>query len=312
MQLVSVASALYDGALSQHAGRFREWMLERVAAEIGATAALWRRAQTGRGTHALSVVGVSQAFPRAWERTRDINALLIAAQASPGEVFRLRHSTLPTALEDTRLYRRVLKAFELGDAVGAVVRDPLLGLQTEVCLFRAAGAEAFDAEQADFLQQLLPFMVGAAAHAYFLSLAKPSGRYADRPSAVIDASGQVVDAQDGFSRVVRQAYPDWNGGALPFDLPEDLNRDVIEVGALNVYGEFLADLTLVRVWRRERLEALTEREMQIAELAASGRSYKLIARELGISPSTVSNHLHRIYTKVGVANRNQLADMVNG
>ena len=38
-------------------------------------------------------------------------------------------------------------------------------------------------------------------------------------------------------------------------------------------------------------------------LLAQGMPNKGIARELGISPKTVGNHIERIYSKLGVSNR---------
>jgi HD-GYP domain-containing protein (c-di-GMP phosphodiesterase class II) len=48
---------------------------------------------------------------------------------------------------------------------------------------------------------------------------------------------------------------------------------------------------------------LTTRESEVLALLAKGMPNKHIARELGISPKTVSNHVERIYTKLGVSNR---------
>ena len=52
---------------------------------------------------------------------------------------------------------------------------------------------------------------------------------------------------------------------------------------------------------------LTVRELQIATLAARGRSNKAIADELVISPLTVARHVANIFTKLGFSSRAQLA-----
>jgi HD-GYP domain-containing protein (c-di-GMP phosphodiesterase class II)/DNA-binding CsgD family transcriptional regulator len=48
---------------------------------------------------------------------------------------------------------------------------------------------------------------------------------------------------------------------------------------------------------------LTAREGDVLGLLAQGLSNKAIARQLGISPKTVGNHIERIYTKLDVSNR---------
>ena len=55
------------------------------------------------------------------------------------------------------------------------------------------------------------------------------------------------------------------------------------------------------------LHALTEREREIAELAARGESNREIAGQLFVSIRTVNNHLNHVYTKLGFSDRQQLA-----
>jgi DNA-binding CsgD family transcriptional regulator len=57
---------------------------------------------------------------------------------------------------------------------------------------------------------------------------------------------------------------------------------------------------------------LSERELQIARLAATGLSNKDIAEALHLSPRTVENKLHAAYGKLGVHGRDELADALPG
>ena len=52
---------------------------------------------------------------------------------------------------------------------------------------------------------------------------------------------------------------------------------------------------------------LTARERQVARLAAIGASSKEIAEQLYLSSRTVDNHLMRVYAKLGVSGRTELA-----
>jgi HD-GYP domain-containing protein (c-di-GMP phosphodiesterase class II) len=59
-----------------------------------------------------------------------------------------------------------------------------------------------------------------------------------------------------------------------------------------------------RVGRRRTGPAgLTSREVEVLQLLAGGLSNKGIARELGISPKTVGNHVEHVYTKIGADSR---------
>ena len=53
--------------------------------------------------------------------------------------------------------------------------------------------------------------------------------------------------------------------------------------------------------------SLTNRERQVAKLAAEGAKSREIADQLYLSPRTVENHLQRVYTKLGVNGRDALA-----
>jgi DNA-binding NarL/FixJ family response regulator len=48
-------------------------------------------------------------------------------------------------------------------------------------------------------------------------------------------------------------------------------------------------------------------ESRIAELAAQGLSNREIGQRLFLSHRTVSSHLYRIFPKLGITSRNQLA-----
>ena len=51
------------------------------------------------------------------------------------------------------------------------------------------------------------------------------------------------------------------------------------------------------------LDDLTDREAQILQLAARGRTNRSIAHEFDVSPRTVAKHLEHVYRKLGVTSR---------
>lgn len=57
----------------------------------------------------------------------------------------------------------------------------------------------------------------------------------------------------------------------------------------------------------QRADKLTDRELQILSLVASGLRNREIASHLSISEATVENHLHHVFGKLGVRNRVQAA-----
>ena len=53
--------------------------------------------------------------------------------------------------------------------------------------------------------------------------------------------------------------------------------------------------------------SLTLAEVRVAGVVAQGARNKEIADHLGVSESTIKNHLHNIYTKLNLSSRGELA-----
>ena len=142
------------------------------------------------------------------------------------------------------------------------------------------------------------------------------------------AEGEVVDAYESFERSLSEL------DGLPFPLERARTllclgmvrrqaqqkraaREVLEQ-ALAIFEELGADLwaekaraELRRIsGRRPADEELTETEHRVAELAAHGRTNKEIAAELFMGVSTVEAHLSRVYRKLGLRSRTELAGRI--
>jgi DNA-binding NarL/FixJ family response regulator len=55
------------------------------------------------------------------------------------------------------------------------------------------------------------------------------------------------------------------------------------------------------------LSQLTPQERQVAQLVSEGLSNKEVAAQLFLSPRTIDAHLRRVFAKLGVTSRTQLA-----
>ncbi|PZT70799.1 hypothetical protein DN402_05460 [Streptomyces sp. SW4] len=76
------------------------------------------------------------------------------------------------------------------------------------------------------------------------------------------------------------------------------------------YGGALPPWAVSGERRSEAAAALTTREREVAALAAGGLSNRDIADRLVVSVRTVENHLHRVYHKLGVVQRADLAGLL--
>ena len=75
-------------------------------------------------------------------------------------------------------------------------------------------------------------------------------------------------------------------------------------------GELRATGETLRTDRSDGLAALTPQELAISRLVAEGASNREAATVLYLSPRTVEYHLHKIFTKLSVGSRTELAHIV--
>lgn len=101
----------------------------------------------------------------------------------------------------------------------------------------------------------------------------------------------------------RQARPVLRAAAETFDA----------LGALPWADRARAELRASGESRRrpdDGIDQLTPQELQVARLVTEGLSNREIAGRLFLSPRTVSTHLYRIYPKVGIGSRAELAGVM--
>lgn len=82
-------------------------------------------------------------------------------------------------------------------------------------------------------------------------------------------------------------------------LPMDQQREAI--GKLFANGYYFPP----ELAQAEDHPLLSDRQLVVMKLVAAGKSNKVIARELGVSPDTVKTHVRQIFEKLQVKNRTQ-------
>lgn len=106
-----------------------------------------------------------------------------------------------------------------------------------------------------------------------------------------------------------------NGKGVPFSqllaLQHTLKSDSGMTIDFNATEELGAPMVVLRVpevqQRKTKLDGLTKRENQIAQLVADGLTNAEIASQLSIAVATVKDHVHSILDKTGLKRRTQIA-----
>jgi DNA-binding CsgD family transcriptional regulator len=131
-------------------------------------------------------------------------------------------------------------------------------------------------------------------------------------SAVAALDGVLLGASPAALALLSAEWPDWNPPHLPKALTVLLSaRRQFDIGMLGVSASMSNGLLFLRLTRRIA-PGLSAAEQRVAALAAAGAAYKEIARECGVSLSTVRNQLHAVYVKLGVRNKTALASLLAG
>ncbi|KAA9158110.1 response regulator transcription factor [Amycolatopsis acidicola] len=142
----------------------------------------------------------------------------------------------------------------------------------------------------------------------------------ERVRALPDAPPVVVLTTFDLDSYVHTALRHGAAGFLLKDIaPRDLVTAVqVVAGGEAMISPRITKRLLTRFTRESgredalaRLDALTAREREVALTLGRGLSNTEIARELGISESTVKVHAGHVMTKLGAANRTQVAIVVH-
>lgn len=129
------------------------------------------------------------------------------------------------------------------------------------------------------------------------------------------AGSGAEEIEDAIRRAPLHMAPDLAATALTV-----LTAARLASGRPPVTAEEVADLVGpgVAAWLRQRpanwgsLADLSERELQIARLAAAGRTNRDIAEHLNVSRRTVENHVYRALQKLGLSSRQDLGPALSG
>ena len=192
---------------------------------------------------------------------------------------------------------------------------------TKVFLFNRAGGRDFnerDRAVLDFLRPRLANLYKAAQTRRRATQALALLEEADAGLVILDRIGRIEHATPEALRLLTAYFRDFRSG-----LPEEIARWLPEqgqapsTGPLRVEGKeqsllvhLVGDALFIE---EERLAPpLTDREREILELVAAGKTNAEIAETIWIAPGTVRKHLENIYEKLGVHSRTAAVATLNG
>lgn len=300
-------SVQFDGSAG-----FREAALRSLGVLIPFDGALWGTGNLeAREFHSVITLGVPDDYPQALERTRDTNPMLPALLGHIGHAVDIASLVPDKKFYKSQVYRGCFADYGVERIVSYLDLEPRSAIYTLISLYRFDRAHRFSEDERALFERMAYHLANAAMHAFFVHLAREAGADPGISAAICDDHGQFYQAMPEFLDLVEQHFPEWRGGEpLPFAIPPPGERD-IENG-LCIAAEPFTDLYCLRIWEERPTDALAPRDREIVNGVCRGMTFKEIARELKLAPSTVSNRLYRIYRRLGITSRAQLAKLVHG
>jgi len=222
------------------------------------------------------------------------------------------------------------------DALSAGWVEPLSRRRVQIHLWRAPAQPAFVAADQHCLDFLLPHLVEARRENRLSAMPRATeGSTAIRRMLLCNAMGALQQADEAALALLRVEWPRWIGPDLPVPLVRAILQAPLSqaaaaaarpegphdtVGA-QLQHRYLGKLIRVRIAksarsvvlelrRRDNTDRLSSRQRDVAALYGQGFSGPQIAVRLGLTPSTISNHLGLVFKKLGVNNKLQLVKVM--
>lgn len=303
-------SNLYCAGTEVEPERFRRWALQQLRRIIPFDAAVWGSGnRQQRQFSNVTVEGLGPDFAQALERSVPNNPLFETVLEHPGKPYAMSDVIPDRKFFRSALYQDTFAPFGVERILSSVNEDTRTGLWALLSIYRFDRGHKFTAAEKRTQETVLFHLIHAASHAFFLTISRPTTQSRQEWNAVCDSAGLFHDVEPRFVDMLEQAFPDWAGERLPFELPPaGFSGDV--GGGLCLRVEAMGELFLLHLRESGPLDELTQRERDVVLQVCDGLSAKAIGRNLDLAPSTVSTHLYRAYRKLGVESRTNLAKLV--
>lgn len=309
---------LYRAAKETPIDEFQEFALSLVRAQTSFRTAFWGTGEmtaNGLVAHSVHLHNEPPEMLSDWANINRKDSVIDAVYANPGHTL-ISHT--PSRYQKPRDSDILDYARRYGHMSIMVIST--MGAKHPIgqwlSLYRPDGHEQFNQADGGLLEQIMPHLVEAleinrmlgqvpAAHS-------DSGMTGARAIARID--GTLYHCGKKFSDLVLEIWPEWKYGQVPTELMAAIspNREIILADhAISVSTAIIGNMLFLNLRRVSSLHRLSRRELEVAKLYAQGMSYKEIGQFMDISPSTVRNFLGRIYAKLGIGKKVDLASLLS-
>lgn len=296
-------------AQHQEIEHFQHLALARLSQLLAFDSAWWGRSAVIEGLpqeHSSCLYHLPPGYLVDWQSIRHLDVTVGRVHATPGQavIVDMRDPDNGSALN------WLGQRHGLGELLCVIHIDPQTHLSDHLTLYRKPGAPRFSADDCVLLNNLMLHLVAAVSANQIRTLVAMRETLTSPRSlalAVCDPRGVLQCAERGFIDLLLSEWPRWNGPTLPVPLDERGH----EGKHIQIQASAVGDQWLLAARINRTLPQLSPRENDVAQGFGEGKTYKEVARDLGLSPNTVRHHLRAIYTKLGVKDKARIAHLVH-
>lgn len=302
--------ALYRGCRDRPVSEFKEWAMETVLGAVAFDSGIWVtsdivsddfssvylfRQPTEMMENYYRTVGLGDDF------------LAQAAISSPGRTIKVEDVISRHEFVKHPTYLRHCRRYGMEHGLCTCYIAPVTNVPTGISFYRSDPDYPFNESSRQTKELLVPHMIEAMRINLFSQL-NNSLDHGSGALAICDSVGRLYETTPRFPEVLQEAWPDWSGPQIPLSTNALEGADTIRwaTHGLKFEASPCRDLYLISVAREDILDRLSRRQLQVAEMLVKGKRYKDISRELGISPSTVTNHVNQIHIRLEIDGREAL------
>jgi len=309
LEIDKFISRLYQSTPDIDIGHYRNWALRELAGLIDFDACIWSTGHLSTRTfHTHNLIGLPDDFHQRLIESLPINPISKQLFSRPDEPVNMSDVVEDSTFYQSEIYHTVFKPVRIERILSAIHIDQRSGIYTLLSLYRSDREKNFSLSEKSTHQRMLYHLINAASMASFASMAAPA-RDLSTSYAICDKHGVYHAVEESFLDLVEDAFPEHDAQQLPFTIPQGPLQVVLR--DLVIKQEAIGDLFRIILRPSSAIDTLTDREREVVAGVTQGMSFKQIAKRLALSPSTVSNHLYRVYQKLRINNRAELADLIN-
>ena len=306
-------SQLYRESLNVSLKDFPSWALDLLRQVVPFDGAIWGTGHIStKKFHTQINLDVSEDIFTKLLEYLPINPIFEQITQHLGTAINMSDVMSDEKFYQSDLYHKCFKPYDIERILSSINLDERSGIFTLLTLYRYDRKHSFTTQEQVIQSRLLYHLMSCFAYRQLSEISETSApknnQKNEHISALCDVKGmyhcvtqQFFDVLDEYmSKASQQTFPIKSFKKNNHFIQDNLHFSIKEVGEL-----FKISIRIIN-----QFDTLTTREKEVINGVCHGKTFKQIAKELNLSPSTVSNHLYRIYIKLGINTRSELIALV--